>query len=92
MKSNEAETKTGAPHIDNLLDALRPGGEVEPDTVTTLLAPADGQGFAYATADGGVALVISKNGECCTEIMTAEQARTIGSQLINAANVDDESW
>lgn len=91
MTTRKDETKEKIPDVTVFLDALL-DNEGEEETVVNLLAPADGQGFAYATADGGVALVISKNGECCTEIMTAEQARLLGSQLINAADVDDENW
>lgn len=66
--------------------------EEAPETVVTLLAPAAGQGFAYAVDSGGVALVISVGDETRTERMTAEQARTLAAQLINAADVDDDNW
>lgn len=68
------------------------GDGPEQDTVVTLLAPASGQGFAYAIEDGGVALVLVSDDASRTETMTAEQARILGNQLINAAGVDDENW
>lgn len=82
---------------DNLLDALNLGVNVladegEEETVVNLLAPANGQGFAYAIDDGGVALVIVADGISRTEVMSSHQAMILGEQLINAADVDDENW
>lgn len=91
MTTSKDETKTAIPDATNFLDALL-DSEGEEDTVVNLLAPANGQGFAYATEDGGVALVIVADGASRTEVMSSHQARILGEQLINAADVDDENW
>lgn len=93
MTTRKDEPKNETPDLTRFLgDVLDNEGDDAPEMVVTLLAPAAGQGFAYAIYSGGVALVVSVGHETRTETMTAEQARTLAAQLINAADVDDESW